>query len=137
MREAGYLFLKLVWGLSDPEASIRMDISITWLQADESRHPSQGGGVLRGLTRMHPCKITARAPSDAFWRGFPVLGGPIGMTKEQKARYEEHRAFTAGALNRVLAGRKFRLDCGHHFTFGHHLGNDITIYNGKHLKIMC
>ena len=32
MREAGYLFLKMVWGLSDPEASIRMDISITWLK---------------------------------------------------------------------------------------------------------
>ena len=32
MREAAYLFMKMVWGISDPEAAERMDISITWLK---------------------------------------------------------------------------------------------------------
>jgi hypothetical protein len=57
------------------------------------------------------------------------------MTKEQKESYED-----TGRLREVLKdlkGRKFRLDCGHHVTFGHFLGNDITIYNGKELKIIC
>ena len=58
------------------------------------------------------------------------------MTKEQKARYEDTERLRQ-ELTRVLAGRKFRLDCGHHITFGHHLGNDITIYNGKRLEIIC
>ena len=26
---------------------------------------------------------------------------------------------------------------GHHITFGHNFGNDIKIYNGKELKIIC
>ncbi len=36
-----------------------------------------------------------------------------------------------------LKGRKFVLDCGHRITFSHHLGNNIIIYNGKHLVIVC
>ena len=58
------------------------------------------------------------------------------MTKEQKARYDDTERLRQ-ALWQALEGRKFRLDCGHHFTFGHHLGNNITIYNGKHLEIIC
>ena len=57
------------------------------------------------------------------------------MTKEKKAAYE-----SAGALKMIiqtLKGRKFKLDCGHHVTFGYHLGNDITIYNGKDPEITC
>ena len=33
-----------------------------------------------------------------------------------------------------LKGKRFRLDCGHDITFGHFLGNDIIILNGKRLK---
>ena len=40
-------------------------------------------------------------------------------------------------LQRVLVGMKFRLDCGHHVTFGEILGNDVTIRNGKEFKIIC
>ena len=40
-------------------------------------------------------------------------------------------------LRRVLVGMKFRLDCGHHVTFGEILGNDVIIRNGKKLKIIC
>lgn len=57
------------------------------------------------------------------------------MTKAQKQRYEDSEA-----LRRVLVrlrGRKFRLNCGHHVTFGHYLGNDVMIVNGRKLKIIC
>ena len=36
-----------------------------------------------------------------------------------------------------LKGKRFGLDCGHHITFGHFLGNDITILNGERLKLIC
>jgi hypothetical protein len=57
------------------------------------------------------------------------------MTKNQKDRYqnpEELKNFLDG-----LKGRKFRLDCGHHVTFGYHLANDITIINGSRFKVIC
>ena len=59
-----------------------------------------------------------------------------GMTKEEKSRYSEPEALR-DILKRVLTGRKFRLDCGHYVSFGHFLGNDITILNGKEPKIIC
>jgi hypothetical protein len=58
------------------------------------------------------------------------------MTKEDKAKYGEPELLR-DILIRVLAGKKFRLDCGHHVTFGHNLGTDVTVYNGKKLKIIC
>jgi len=57
------------------------------------------------------------------------------MTRVEKNQYKDTEA-----LREVLAGlkgRKFRLDCGHHITFGCFLGNDLTIINGKELKIIC
>ena len=57
------------------------------------------------------------------------------MTKEEKEAYQE-----TDALRKILAmleGQKFKLDCGHFVTFMHPLGNNITIYNGKKLKIIC
>lgn len=58
------------------------------------------------------------------------------MTKKAEAKYEESESLRK-ILEQTLTGRKFRLDCGHHVTFGHNLGNDITIYNGKQLRIVC
>jgi len=58
------------------------------------------------------------------------------MTKEEKAKYDDPEAL-GDILMRVLENRKFRLHCGHHVTFGTNLGNDITIYNGKKLRIIC
>ncbi len=58
------------------------------------------------------------------------------MTKEEKERYadtEELREILYKALN----GKKFRLDCGHHASFFHPFGNNVTIYNGKRIKIVC
>ena len=57
------------------------------------------------------------------------------MTKEKKAAYENTE--TLRQIIKTLQGRKFRLDCGHHVTFGYSLGNDITIYNGKDPEIIC
>ena len=57
------------------------------------------------------------------------------MTQQEEEQYaspNELREVLAG-----LKGRKFRLDCGHHITFGHNLGNDITIYNGKEIVVIC
>lgn len=57
------------------------------------------------------------------------------MTKEKEAAYEESEALKQ--FLKALKGRKFKLDCGHHVTFAHALGNDITIYNGKRLTVIC
>ena len=58
------------------------------------------------------------------------------MTKQEKERYESPDQLRA-ILKEALAGRKFRLDCGHHVSFGHFLGNDVVIENGKEMKIIC
>jgi hypothetical protein len=58
------------------------------------------------------------------------------MTNEQKRKYSEPELLR-DILKRVLAGRKFQLDCGHYVSFGYFLGNDITIRNGKEFKIIC
>ena len=57
------------------------------------------------------------------------------MTKEKKAAYEASENLKK--FIKTLNGRKFKLDCGHHVTFGYFLGNDITIYNGKDPEIIC
>jgi hypothetical protein len=57
------------------------------------------------------------------------------MSNEEMERYEDTSALKQIIKN--LHGRKFRLDCGHHVTFGYWLGNDVTIYNGKEPKIIC
>lgn len=57
------------------------------------------------------------------------------MTQKEKDRYQD-----TDELRRILArlrGQKFKLDCGHYVTFGHFLGNDITIRNGKEPEITC
>ena len=36
-----------------------------------------------------------------------------------------------------LENQKFVLDCGHHVTFNEVLGNNVTILNGKSLRIIC
>jgi hypothetical protein len=58
------------------------------------------------------------------------------MTKEEKLHYSEAEALR-DILKRVLAGRKFMLDCGHHVTFGSNLGNDVTVINGREFKVIC
>ena len=59
-----------------------------------------------------------------------------GMTKEEKSHYSEPELLRE-ILIRVLSGMKVRLDCGHHATLFHPLGNDITILNGKEPRIIC
>jgi hypothetical protein len=57
------------------------------------------------------------------------------MTKAEKERYESTEVLRE--YLQQLKYRKFRLDCGGHVTFGYYLGNDITIRNGKRLRIIC
>jgi len=47
------------------------------------------------------------------------------MTKEQEQKYEA--ADVLREIIKRLKGSRYRLDCGHHITFGYFLGNDITI----------
>jgi len=58
------------------------------------------------------------------------------MTRKQKQQYQQPEMLR-DILQRVLVGMKFRLDCGHHVTFGEILGNDVTIRNDKEFKIIC
>jgi hypothetical protein len=57
------------------------------------------------------------------------------MTTEEKKRYRQVEELRR--LMETLKGMKFRLDCGHHVTFGYFLGNDLIIRNGKTLEIVC
>lgn len=57
------------------------------------------------------------------------------MTKQQKEQYQDTEALRE--LIQRLKGKKYRLDCGHHITFGHYFGSDITIRNGKTPEIIC
>ena len=57
------------------------------------------------------------------------------MTRKQRERYQDTEVLRA--VFEQLKGRKFKLDCGHHVTFGQYLGNDITIQNGTKLQIIC
>ena len=57
------------------------------------------------------------------------------MTLTQKRKYsnvEELRVYLSN-----LKTKKYRLDCGHHVTFGYFLGNDIMVRNGKDLRVIC
>ncbi len=57
------------------------------------------------------------------------------MKQIEKLKYrstEELREVIAS-----LKGKKFVLDCGHRITFGHNLGNNLIIYNGKEPRIIC
>lgn len=58
------------------------------------------------------------------------------MTNDEKGQYSEPKLLK-DILERVLKGKKFRLECGHYVSFGHFLGNDITVINGKEFKIIC
>ena len=57
------------------------------------------------------------------------------MTKKQRQLYQETEKLRE--ILQQLKGKKFKLDCGHHVTFGHYLGNDITIRNGANPEITC
>ena len=57
------------------------------------------------------------------------------MTKQQKEAYQNTEVLRK--IIKALEGQKYRLDCGHYVTFGHFLGNDITIRNGNEPVIIC
>ena len=57
------------------------------------------------------------------------------MTKQEKQQYRPTDELRK--ILETLDKEKFRLDCGHHITFGETLGNDLTVRNGKVLHITC
>ena len=57
------------------------------------------------------------------------------MTKKQKQAYRSTDDLRE--LLEILNREKFTLDCGHHVTFNEVLGNNVTIYNGTELRIIC
>ncbi len=57
------------------------------------------------------------------------------MTAEQKRKYQPPERLRD--IIKRLKDQKFKLDCGHHITFGYFLGNDIQINNGKEPQIIC
>lgn len=58
------------------------------------------------------------------------------MTRKQKEQYHDPEELKE-ILRQALAGKKFLLQCGHCITFFHHLGNDLTIRNGKEITVIC
>ena len=58
------------------------------------------------------------------------------MTRKQIQQYQQPEKLQ-DILQRILSGKKFKLMCGHHVTFGEILGNDVIIRNDKELKIIC
>ena len=57
------------------------------------------------------------------------------MTKKEQQLYQETNGLRD--IIKKLEGMKFRLDCGHHVTFGFFLGNDVIILNRKEPRIIC
>lgn len=57
------------------------------------------------------------------------------MTKTEVAAYQPPENLKQILQSHI--GRKFRLDCGHHVTFGYFLGNNVIILNGKNLRVIC
>ena len=57
------------------------------------------------------------------------------MTLSQRMRYSNVELLKVYLNN--LKNKKYRLDCGHHVTFGYFLGNNILIINGKEFRIIC
>jgi hypothetical protein len=57
------------------------------------------------------------------------------MTKQKRENYRSVEDLRG--VFKSLKGEKFTLDCGHHVTFGHFLGNNLVLLNGKEPKIIC
>ena len=58
------------------------------------------------------------------------------MTRKEKRKYSEPELLK-DILERALKNKRFLLSCGHHVSFGSHLGNNVMIINGKEFKIIC
>lgn len=79
--------------------------------------------------------ITSKASRVNTLGAFAILKEGKFMTRQQIEKYqdvEQLRLF----LNQ-LKGMKFKLDCGHHVTFGFFLGNDVIIRNGRIFRVIC
>ena len=57
------------------------------------------------------------------------------MTTKEKQQYRSNEELRE-VFNQIR-GKKYRLDCGHHITFGVFLGNDLLVRNGKEFELIC
>ncbi len=55
------------------------------------------------------------------------------MNLEDINKYEETERLRE--IIEELRDKKYMLDCGHYVKFGHNLGNNIIIYNGRRPRI--
>ena len=78
---------------------------------------------------MHPSKTQSTAEITV------KKGGDVHITRKQEQEYQDTEILRKYLSQ--LKGLKFRLDCGHHVTFGYYLGNNIMILNGAKLKLIC
>ena len=58
-------------------------------------------------------------------------------SRKERLAIEEDRYEDISKLKNLISKGKYRLDCGHHVTLNHNLGNNIAIINGRELKIIC
>lgn len=65
----------------------------------------------------------------------PIQQGRNTMTQQEVEKYQSIEKLRE--VFEALSGQKFTLDCGHHITFGYHLGNSLVVYNGKSPRIIC
>jgi len=77
-------------------------------------------------------------PENPNKEGGTMETNPAETGKEhQVISASEDRYEDIEKLKRLISKGKYRLDCGHHVTLNHNLGNNIAILNGKELKIIC
>ena len=62
----------------------------------------------------------------------PQAGEATPATDDPNSAYQDIEK-----LKVLIKNGKYLLDCGHHVTLNHNLGNNIAILNGKELRIIC
>ena len=110
------------------------------IDSNENVEPVQPGPESKSLPELNRQQIDTFQQDIIKASGGTCIPEHTGTTrhlkhKESKSEYADV-AELKNFLNQ-LKGKKFILDCGHKVTFGTFLGNDITIRNGKNLKIIC
>ena len=94
---------------------------------------------MNGWNKKKPLQAKALTESLSFFKGKTekLVSSDIKRVSSKKDKSEYASVEVLRDFINQLQGHKFKLDCGHHVTFGYFLGNDIVIKNGKELEIVC
>jgi hypothetical protein len=103
----------------------------------EPVHPDSESKSLPRLNRQQIDTFQQDIFKESGGTCIPELTGTTRHLKNKETKSEYADVAELKAFLGQLKGKKFILDCGHKVTFGTFLGNDITIRNGKDLKIIC